>query len=87
MFKPRLRIPRVSLPKQRQAPVFRRYLHEVPHLHIQGSPTTEGITGLLSADGFNLAYTQYMQFAIEKLNNLTAGQLESPSRSPFVPSV
>ncbi|KAK6063498.1 37S ribosomal protein S26, mitochondrial [Seiridium cupressi] len=73
MFKPRLRIPRVSLPRQRPAPLFRRDLHQVPYLHIPGSPATEGIAGLLSEDGFNLAYTQYMQFAIEKLNALTAG--------------
>lgn len=74
MFKPRVRIPRVSLPKQTPVAFFRRDLHQVPHLHVQGSPTTEGIAGLLSADGFNLAYTQYMQFTIEKLNALTAGQ-------------
>lgn len=88
MFKPRLRIPRVSLPTQRQAPVAasrflaRRDLHTVPGLSIAGSPSTEGIRGLLSEDGFNLAYTQYMQFATEKLNALTAGtELEqTPTR-------
>ncbi|KAH8675727.1 Manganese/iron superoxide dismutase [Xylariales sp. PMI_506] len=67
MFKPRLRIPRVSLPRQR--PLLRRSLHAVPPLHYGA----EGVPGLLSADGFNLAYTEYMQFVTEKLNALTAG--------------
>ncbi|KAI1845275.1 hypothetical protein JX265_005430 [Neoarthrinium moseri] len=70
MFRTRLRIPRVSLPRQRPAAaVFRRSLHDVPTVGYSGA---EGIPGLLSPDGFDLAYTQYMQFVTEKLNSLIA---------------
>lgn len=80
MFKPRLRIPRVSLPRQRQASpfLFRRDLHQLPGLSIEGSPSTEGIRGLFTEDGFNLAYTQIMQYHVEKLNILAAGSCPSP---------
>ncbi|KAI0176721.1 putative 37S ribosomal protein [Pestalotiopsis sp. NC0098] len=80
MFKPRLRIPRVSLPRQRQASpfLFRRDLHQLPGLSIEGSPSTEGIRGLFTEDGFNLAYTQIMQYHVEKLNILAAGSEFEP---------
>ncbi|KAI0136611.1 putative 37S ribosomal protein [Xylariales sp. AK1849] len=68
MFKPRLRIPRVNLP--RQNPSFRRSLHSVPLLSYTA---TQGIPNLLTRDGFNLAWEEYMAFVTEKLNILTEG--------------
>jgi len=49
---------------------FRRSLHHVPSL---GFELKDGVPGLLSPAGFNIAWTQYQTFMIEKLNTLTAG--------------
>ncbi|KAI1083274.1 manganese and iron superoxide dismutase [Whalleya microplaca] len=68
MLRPRLRIPRVGLPQR--SILLQRSFH-VPTLR-QFSPE-EGVPGLLSPGGFDTAWTQYMQFVIEKLNALTAG--------------
>lgn len=35
-----------------------------------------GVPGLLSAEGFDIAWTQYMTLMMEKLNALTSGMLE-----------
>ncbi|CAI4217018.1 unnamed protein product [Parascedosporium putredinis] len=68
MFRSRIRIPRVSLAQ----PVARvqRSLHTVPELP---HSYKDGVPGLLSADGFDMAWTQYQTLMIEKLNALTAG--------------
>lgn len=68
MLRPRLRIPRVRLaagvaPRQRA-------IHTMPALTHDFS---EGVPGLLSADGFDMAWTQYMKYTLEKLNALTEG--------------
>jgi hypothetical protein len=68
MFRPRLRIPRVGL--ARQTPSFQRSMHHVPPL---AHDFREGVPGLLSAEGFDIAWTQYMTLMMEKLNALTAG--------------
>lgn len=70
MFRPRLRIPRVRLPQASPA-LLRRSLHGVPTtVH---KPEV-GIPGLLTSDSFHLAYTEYMQFVVEKLNRLVVGK-------------
>ena len=70
MFRPRLRMPRVRLPRA-SPPLFRRTLHGVPTtVH---KPEV-GIPGLLTPDSFHLAYTEQMQFVVEKLNNLVVGK-------------
>lgn len=72
MFRSRLRIPR--LPLARPAPT-RRCLHSLPAL-----PHTfrDGVPGLLSADGYEMAWTQYQSLMLEKLNSLVAGELWPP---------
>jgi superoxide dismutase, Fe-Mn family len=69
MFKPRLRIPKASLLRPRSA--MRRSIHSVPNIGYSGAG---GIPGMLSPDGFDIAWTQYMTFVVEKLNALTAGR-------------
>ncbi|KAI0013376.1 manganese and iron superoxide dismutase [Xylariaceae sp. FL0662B] len=69
MVRPRLRIPRVSLP--RRPTLSQRSLHTVPDLK-QFTPE-EGVPGLLRPRGFDIAWTQYMNFTVEKLNVLIVG--------------
>jgi len=52
-----------------------RRLHQVPPLVRQNVFDREGIPGLLSNDGFSLAWTQYQGFVIEKLNRMIVGRL------------
>ncbi|KAI8310323.1 37S ribosomal protein S26 [Colletotrichum sp. SAR11_59] len=68
MFRSTLRIPRMSV----AARVVRqqRSVHYVPQLR---HDFNEGVPGLLSADGYDMAWTQYMTLMIDKLNALTAG--------------
>lgn len=57
-----------------------RSVHYVPQLR---HDFNEGVPGLLSADGYDMAWTQYMTLMIDKLNALTAGSSRSSSpRSP-----
>lgn len=66
MFRSRLRLPRVRL-----APGLRqRSLHTVPTLDHDFS---EGVPGLFSADGYDMAWTQTMDHTLNKLNALVAG--------------
>ncbi|CAG8980935.1 hypothetical protein HYALB_00003794 [Hymenoscyphus albidus] len=51
----------------------RRFLHAVPPL--DASFSRDGVPGLLSVDGFNIAWTQYQHMMVQKLNLLLA---ESP---------
>jgi Fe-Mn family superoxide dismutase len=57
-----------------------RRLHQVPPLVRQSVFDREGVPGLLSNDGFSIAWTQYQGFIIEKLNYMTAGKFR-PSRN------
>lgn len=50
--------------------IFRRYLHSVPPLPFEFK---DGVPGLLSPAGFDMAWTQYQTLMVEKLNTLTAG--------------
>ncbi|KAI0117373.1 manganese and iron superoxide dismutase [Daldinia grandis] len=68
MLRPRLRIPRASR-LWRPAPQSRS-VHIVPRLDIDPE---EGVPGLLSAGGFDFAWSQYQQLVVERLNALTAG--------------
>ena len=61
MLRPRL--PRIALS-------LRRSLHNVPPLT---HDFTNGVPGLLSPAGFDIAWTQYQSLMVEKLNNLTVG--------------
>ncbi|KAH6685373.1 superoxide dismutase [Plectosphaerella plurivora] len=66
MLRPALRIPRVRLaPGPRQ-----QSIHTMPKLPHN---FTQGVPGLLSADGFDMAWSQYMQHTLDKLNALTEG--------------
>jgi hypothetical protein len=49
---------------------FRRSVHSVPNLI---HDFREGIPGLLSPQGFDMAWTQYQSLMLEKLSSLTAG--------------
>ncbi|KAL7628627.1 hypothetical protein AAE478_000142 [Parahypoxylon ruwenzoriense] len=69
MLRPRLRIPRPS--RLWRPAILSRSLHQVPILpHFNPE---EGVPGLLSEGGFDLAWTQYMDLIIGKLNALTYG--------------
>ncbi|KAI1457420.1 manganese and iron superoxide dismutase [Annulohypoxylon moriforme] len=69
MLRPRLRIPRAS--RLWRPAISSRQIHSVPHLP-QFDPE-EGVPGLLSPGGFDMAWIQYMHFVVEKLNVLIAG--------------
>ncbi|KAK7756716.1 hypothetical protein SLS62_001157 [Diatrype stigma] len=75
MIRPRLRIPRAgSLLRRRpaiQAPLQFHPYHTVPVLQ-QFRNVEEGVPGLLSPEGFQMAWTEYIEFVLNKLNNLTA---------------
>ena len=51
-------------------PSLRRSIHHIPPL---SHDFKDGVPGLLSAGGFDMAWNQYMALMMEKLNNLTAG--------------
>ncbi|KAI1443107.1 manganese and iron superoxide dismutase [Annulohypoxylon stygium] len=68
MLRPRLRIPRAS--QLWRPSISSRQIHHVPRLP-QFNPE-EGVPGLLSPGGFDMAWTQYMNFIVEKLNTLVA---------------
>ncbi|KAH8815196.1 Manganese/iron superoxide dismutase [Xylogone sp. PMI_703] len=61
MLRPRL--PRIGFS-------LRRALHQVPPLT---HDFRNGVPGLLSPAGFNMAWTQYQSLMVEKLNNLIVG--------------
>lgn len=53
----------------RAAPSMRRSIHKLPSL----PQFEEGIDGLLTKDGFRIAWTEYQGMMLEKLNALTVG--------------
>ncbi|KAI0022258.1 Manganese/iron superoxide dismutase [Xylariomycetidae sp. FL0641] len=67
MFRTRLRIPRLNAPVWRSVPAARSY-HQVPQLAIRRE---EGVPGLLTPEGFDFAWTDYMEMAVTKLGNMT----------------
>lgn len=69
MLRPSL-APRIgrALFKQPSSFVCRRSIHNVPPLDQNFS--SEGVPGLLSVDGFNIAWTQYQEMMIQGLNRL-----------------
>ncbi|KAI0842877.1 manganese and iron superoxide dismutase [Hypoxylon sp. FL0890] len=69
MLRPRLRIPRAS--RLWRPIIASRQIHHVPHL--KHFTPEEGVPGLLSPQGFDIAWSQYMQYIIERLNVTTAG--------------
>ncbi|KAL3423927.1 37S ribosomal protein S26, mitochondrial [Phlyctema vagabunda] len=69
MLRPRL--PRIALG-------LRRSLHQMPPLK---HDFTRGVPGLLSADGFSIAWTEYQGLMLEHLNRLTVDTPEH-SKSP-----
>ncbi|KAI5920073.1 Manganese/iron superoxide dismutase [Camillea tinctor] len=82
MLRPRLRIPRVGGLLRRPTP-FRRQIHVMPLL--ENINPEEGVPGLLSVDGCQFAWTQYMQLMIEKLNTMVAGsEYESLDLLPII---
>ena len=48
---------------------MRRSIHKLPSL----PQFEEGIDGLLTKDGFRIAWTEYQGMMLEKLNALTVG--------------
>ncbi|KAK8049765.1 hypothetical protein PG994_011495 [Apiospora phragmitis] len=80
MFKPRVRIPRVRIAQPQPLLMQRRSLHRVPTSEF----SARGVPGLLSPDGFHLAYTEYMQLLVDKLNALVGGtEMEFKSPKPL----
>ncbi|TPX11249.1 uncharacterized protein E0L32_001067 [Thyridium curvatum] len=68
MLRPRLRIPRAAVPVAVR-PAARRSMHHMPPLP---HDFREGVPGLLSAEGFDMAWTQHMTLMLDKLNAMTA---------------
>ncbi|KAI4223426.1 MAG: hypothetical protein L6R40_008503 [Gallowayella cf. fulva] len=50
----------------------RRRKHEVPNLTHHATLRKEGLRDVLSVNGYELAWTGYQQFLVDKLNQLTA---------------
>lgn len=74
MLLPRLRLQRVGASLAARATctvASTRNIHHVPRLRYDYAET--GVPNLMSAPGFNIAWTEYMTMATEKLNALTAG--------------
>jgi Fe-Mn family superoxide dismutase len=66
---------RPTLPRiGRSLRTFHRSLHSVPPLTHN---FREGVPGLLSPNGFDMAWTQYQSLMVEKLNVLIAGMSTS----------
>lgn len=73
----RLRLPRIGAGIAAAAraaparPLQQRSIHYVPQL---SHDFKDGVPGLLSADGYDMAWNQYMTLVLDKLNALIAGQ-------------
>ncbi|KAI9823735.1 MAG: hypothetical protein M1832_002292 [Thelocarpon impressellum] len=50
-----------------------RLLHHVPPLTHDASFKASGVPGMLSAEGFDMAWTQYQGLMVDRLNQFTAG--------------
>ncbi|WEW59705.1 superoxide dismutase [Emydomyces testavorans] len=73
LLRPRLGLRAVSLTKARLSQTHVRGLHSVPKLMYDDSFRENGISDLLSPEGFDMAWTQYQGLMVEKLNLMTAG--------------
>ncbi len=74
---------RPLLPRTRHGlRAFRRSLHSVPMLN---SAFNDGVPGLLSPAGFDIAWTQYQSLMVDKLNNLVAGMSKSLPATSNIP--
>lgn len=51
----------------------RRRVHIVPYIKHNETFQKDGVPGMLSKDGFDLAWTQYHGNLVDRLNKLTAG--------------
>lgn len=60
-----------------------RRLHEVAPLTDDGRFERAGVPGLFSAESYHIAYTSYQTWALDKLNQMTAGT--EPCPLPTVP--
>ncbi|MCJ1243851.1 hypothetical protein MMC30_001048 [Trapelia coarctata] len=58
----------------------RRHIHRVPPLTYGEQFAREGVPGLLSAGAFDMAWTQYQEYLITKLNEMTARTPDEPSQ-------
>ncbi|KAH0551685.1 hypothetical protein GP486_007097 [Trichoglossum hirsutum] len=58
---------------ERRASAQTRQLHHVPPLTHGESFKRDGIPGVLSAEGYEIAWLQYQRLMVDKLNLLTAG--------------
>ncbi|KAK2810710.1 hypothetical protein FQN50_002753 [Emmonsiellopsis sp. PD_5] len=56
-----------------------RFVHNVPQLGHGQSFQEKGVPDLLSPQGFDIAWTQYQSFLVQKLNLLTAGTPDESS--------
>lgn len=60
-------------------PQARRGLHHVPQLGYDEAFRRNGVPGLLSPEGFELAWMQYQGLLVDKLNQMTAGMYSGAS--------
>ncbi|MCJ1253085.1 hypothetical protein MMC24_000892 [Lignoscripta atroalba] len=51
----------------------KRHIHRVPQLTHGEAFRDNGVSGMLSAEGFDIAWTQYQGYVVDCLNRLTAG--------------
>ncbi|KAK3715735.1 hypothetical protein LTR37_006960 [Vermiconidia calcicola] len=67
---------KASLLPQRlpQIPLQRRKLHHVPPLTYDETFKRDGVPGLFSPTGYQIAWTTYQNLMVQKLNELTAGE-------------
>ncbi|KAH6612667.1 Fe superoxide dismutase-like protein [Boeremia exigua] len=62
-----------SAANRRQAPTCARSLYTVPSLDRHDQLVANGIPGLFSPTGFQVAFSEYQQHTVDELNNETAG--------------
>ncbi|SLM36220.1 fe superoxide dismutase [Lasallia pustulata] len=55
----------------------RRSLHQVPQLTHGATFAKDGVEGVLSPGGFDIAWTQYQGHMVHKLNQLTSGTVDA----------
>ncbi|KAK4553007.1 hypothetical protein LTR86_009931 [Recurvomyces mirabilis] len=65
---------RASIIPQTRLPQQQRRAHHVPPLTFDETFRQDGIPGLLSDQGFRIAWTDYQALLVQKLNELTAGE-------------
>lgn len=56
-----------------------RCLHSVPPLNDDGKLAKEGVPGVYTSEGFDVAYTKYQTWCLQRLNTLIAGTSAAPS--------